>query len=229
MNKHVLKSLLTSVVLLALAAGLSCYLFQDQLSAHLVRTTHIAVSKDTVKAASQRSAKHASYNFQAVKPLSLASLSSAALSKHAVAAVGKVLIPQVGINLPIALGVGNAELAFAAGTLNPNQRMGEANYALAGHHMAQDETVLFGPLVKTSVGMTAYITDMAKVYVYQIYARKYISATTVSILDPTPGPELTLVTCDDDGTGRLVVQAKQVATIPLAKTPTALQKLIAEN
>ncbi len=227
--KTKLRMAITTLLLVVLGAVLSLYLFQDTLSAMLVSHTRIAVNRESVAKSKTSQKKQPTYNFAAVKPLSLSSLSQASLQRHAIAAVGKLVVPQVGINLPIALGVGNAELSFAAGTLNPNQVMGEKNYALAGHHMAQDETVLFGPLVKSTVGMVAYVTDMTNVYAYQIYQRRYIKATDVEILDDTATPELTLVTCDDDGTGRLAIQAKLLSKFSLTKAPRALQQQIAED
>ncbi|MFD1485884.1 class A sortase [Lacticaseibacillus baoqingensis] len=221
-----LKQLLLTVLLVAAAAFLSVYLWQDQLSALLVQHNHVTVSQKVVRA-NQHHAKTADYRFDQVQPLSLARLSQAAVAKHQVAAVGKLVIPAVQLNLPIVLGVGNAELAFAAGTLNAHQKMGQSNYALAGHHMAQDERVLFGPLVKTTLGMVAYVTDMTHVYAYQIDARRYLPATAVSVLNPTADPELTLITCDDDGTGRLMIQARLVQTFTVDRAPQALQKLIA--
>ncbi|WP_390406459.1 class A sortase [Lacticaseibacillus jixiensis] len=227
MNKAKLKMLLTTIGLVVLAGALSLYLFQDQLSALLVRHNRIVVTTETVHAAkAKQQARPATYAFDDVKPLSLAQLSAATVAKHNIGAVGKIVMPQVGLNLPIALGVGNAELAFAAGTLIENQRMGQDNYALAGHHMAQDETVLFGPLVKSSVGMVAYVTDMNKIYAYQLYERRYIKATQVSVLDPTTQATLTLVTCDDDGAGRLLVRGRLVQTFSFNSAPSALKKLI---
>jgi sortase A len=226
MNKRWQQALL-SVGLVAVIAVLGLYLAQDAMAAWVVRHNTVTVSKTTVKAAIKK--QKPTYNFDQVKPLSLASLSSAAVSKHDVAAVGKLVIPELNLNLPIVLGVGNAQLAFAAGTLNPGQTMGKGNYALAGHHMANDERVLFGPLVKSQVGMQIYVSDMSQVYVYQVYARHYIKATAVSILDTTSQPELTLVTCDDDGTGRLAVQARLIATAKVSSVPKSLQALIEKN
>ena len=226
MNKRWQQALLSGgLVVVLLVLGL--YLAQDAMAAWVVRHNTVTVSKTTVQAAIKK--QKPTYDFDQVKPLSLASLSSAAMSKHAVAAVGKLVIPELNLNLPIVLGVGNAQLAFAAGTLNANQTMGQGNYALAGHHMANDEAVSFGPLVKSQVGMQIYISDMSQVYVYQVYARHYIKATAVSILNATSQPELTLVTCDDDGTGRLAVQARLIATAKLHSVPKSLQALIEKN
>lgn len=218
---------LISTVLVVVLVVLGLYLAQDAMAAWVVRHNTVTVTKTTVKSAIHK--QKPTYNFEQVKPLSLASLSQAAVNKHQVAAVGKMVIPELDLNLPIVLGVGNPQLAFAAGTLNPGQTMGKGNYALAGHHMANDEKVLFGPLVKSQVGMQVYISDLSNVYVYQIYERHYIKATAVSILNQTTNPELTLVTCDDDGTGRLAVQARLTATAKLSQVPKSLQVLIEKN
>ncbi|WP_262315170.1 class A sortase [Lacticaseibacillus parakribbianus] len=221
---------LASVLLLTAGLALAAYVFQDQLTAALIRRNRVAVTTATVTQAKRRATTTTpSYDFARVKPLSLAGLSQAALAQHAVAAVGKLVVPDVGMNLPIALGVGDNVLAFAAGTLTANQVMGHSNYALAGHHVHTDEALLFGPLVRTRVGTQVFVTDMTRVYAYQIYARTYIRATQVGVLNPTKQPELTLVTCDDDGTGRLVIQARLIGETTVAKAPQSLQKAIAKN
>ncbi|WP_461225545.1 class A sortase [Lacticaseibacillus suihuaensis] len=217
-------------VLLTAGLALATYVFQDQLTAALIRRNRVTVTTASVtQAKHQTTTTTPSYDFARVKPLSLAGLSQTAMAQHAVAAVGKLVVPDVGMNLPIALGVGDNVLAFAAGTLTADQVMGHSNYALAGHHVHTDEALLFGPLVRTRVGTQVFVTDMTRVYAYQIYARTYIRATQVGVLNPTKQPELTLVTCDDDGTGRLVIQTRLIGETTVAKAPQALQKAIAKN
>ncbi len=76
--------------------------------------------------------------------------------------VGEILVPKSKIHLPIAKGVANETLALAAGTMRADQKMGEGNYPLAGHHMVRKD-ILFSPLYfKTKVGDTIYLTNMKK-------------------------------------------------------------------
>ena len=49
--------------------------------------------------------------------------------------IGGIAIPEVEINLPIFKGLDNVNLFYGAGTMKPDQRMGEGNYSLASHHI----------------------------------------------------------------------------------------------
>ncbi|WP_179394127.1 class A sortase [Lacticaseibacillus absianus] len=218
-------AVILTVGLLVSGLALSLYLLQDQLAARLIASRPVTVTVTT--AAQRHQAKQAAnYDFASVRPLTLAQLSQAALARHAVPAVGKLLVPDVAVALPVAEGVSQRVLAFAAGTLSADQTMGQGNYALAGHHMHTDESLLFGPLVRTRVGMAAYLTDMSTLYTYEIYGRRYIAATETAVLAATGRAELTLITCDDDGQGRLLIQARLVDQRPVTKASAALQRLI---
>jgi len=45
----------------------------------------------------------------------------------------------VNLKLPIVKGVDDTALATGGGTLKPDEKMGEGNYALAGHYMTIKE------------------------------------------------------------------------------------------
>ncbi|KRN83034.1 sortase A [Pediococcus ethanolidurans] len=219
-----------TVVLLIAIGFCGVYLSHDSLSNWLVTRQKITISRSKIAKTKRQADNEANYNFKAVKPLSLTQLSKLSLKKGNLPIVGKIVIPNVKMNLPISRGVESRNLAFSAGTLKATEKMGEANYALAGHHMANNDHILFGPLVRTSVGEKVYVSDMTDVYIYQIWLRKYISANQLAVLNNQKGQNLlTLVTCDDTGTGRLLVQGKLVQKVRLSKLDKALRSQINQN
>ncbi|MFD1429373.1 class A sortase [Lacticaseibacillus mingshuiensis] len=202
------------------------YLAHDQLAKWLVTRQDVAVTATTIKK-TQRVKTKPTFDLAKVAPLTLRTLSQANLAQGRLPVVGEVAIPALKWVLPISEGVANRNLAFSAGTLKPGQVMGQRNYALAGHHMLDQESILFGPLVKSTVGMQIVLTDMTHAYVYEIWSREQIPATRVSVIeDNTDYPTLTLITCDDYGEGRLAVQARLTNAVDFGALPAAWQKLL---
>jgi len=129
-------------------------------------------------------------------------------------AVGQLKVPAVGLDLPIGIGVGNSVLVRGAGTLKADQRMGQGNYALAGHYMAA-KRLLFSPLKGVQRGDSVYLTDKQQVYQYQVSRVRVVDRHQVNVIDDVPGKKLvTLVTCASAKRGepkRLVVQGELVS------------------
>lgn len=124
---------------------------------------------------------------------------------------GQILIPEVEMNIPIVEGVSNENLYTGASTMKPKQKLGEGNYALAGHLMPDSDT-LFSPLRVVNRGMSVYVTDKEMVYTYQISDIKEVPPSTIELISDEQGDGLlTLVTCSNDaGENRLIVQAELV-------------------
>lgn len=126
--------------------------------------------------------------------------------------IGGILIPEVGINLPIFPGVTRNDLMAGAGSLNENQVPGQGNYALAGHHM-KDPSLLFGPLMDVKEGDYIYITDQETLWVYKVTMTDTIHETNVKVIEETEDPVITLITCNISGINtnyRWVVQGELV-------------------
>jgi len=111
--------------------------------------------------------------------------------------VGEIYMPDVDMRLPILEGVSNENLWVGAGTMKPGQKMGEGNYALAGHHM-WDESQLFTPIMNSEIGDKAYVTDKNKVYEYTVTDIFVVQPSDGYVINDIPGEQtLTLVTCTD--------------------------------
>lgn len=207
------KVLLWIVVIVLLVAGLGM-IFNEQIKEALVN--HMAGKQyadlTVTKIENNKKAK-TTYDFNSVKPLGIKEVSEAAIESD-VGAIGKMAIPSVKMYLPIMPGVSNSSLSQGGGTMKPNEKMGEGNYALAGHYMT-DKGILFSPLKSIQKGAAIYITDMKNVYKYQVTNTSVVSENDVSVIDDVSGKKLiTLVTCASAHEGeknRIIVRGSLVS------------------
>lgn len=124
-------------------------------------------------------------------------------------AIGVISIPEVSMELPIFKGLENDKLMVGAGTMKESQIMGKGNYALAGHNW-RDKKTLFSPLHRVKKDMHIYMKDLQKEYEYRIDKIIMVDPNRLDVIEDTKTATLTLVTCNHDGTERLIVQASLV-------------------
>lgn len=180
-------------------------LFSEPIKKQLIMSYNPNVSEKT------STKKDVSFDMNNVKRLSLYGIIKARFESENIQLLGKIYIPAIKLDLPIGKGVSNNVLSLGVGTMNPDQRMGFGNYALAGHNLDDGKT-LFSPLYsKGKVGMNVYLTDMDKIFKYKINKLMYISPYQTSIIQSSKKPILTLITCNDDGSKRLVAQGVLVS------------------
>lgn len=108
----------------------------------------VEYSTDDIKKNNQLDAD---FEFEAVQSLSIAEVLQAQIKASKMPVIGSIAVPSVHMQLPILKGVGNAVLAIGAGTMKPNQQLGQGNYALAGHYF-EEKDILFSPLYQAQIG-----------------------------------------------------------------------------
>ena len=165
------------------------------------------------------------FDFDSVKAISSEAVLSSQWDAQQLPVIGGIAIPEVEINLPIFKGLDNVNLFYGAGTMKPNQKMGEGNYALASHHIFTAENasqMLFSPLANAKEGMKIYLTDKEKVYTYVIREVKHVTPDRVDEIEDREGiNEITLVTCVDyNATERIIVKGDFKEVKPYAETPS---------
>ncbi|MEC0713724.1 class A sortase [Bacillus haynesii] len=165
----------------------------------------------TAEQAEQNNAQKASFDFDAIQPPSFMQTVKAGLDRESRAVIGRITISSVNIKLPILKGTTNQNLLYGATTMRPDQKMGEGNYPLAGHHMKR-ESLLFGPLINIEKGDTVKITDFKKDYIYAVTSKQFISEMDTDVIQETKEKEMTLITCDKAvrTEGRLAVKGKLI-------------------
>lgn len=199
-----------------------CLIFNQQIKEHLVGSYRPTITRQSIK---QDRQKKAAYNFNDVKDLNFQTVAQARAKKQPINIIGEITVPAIDMTLPIANGVNNTTLALATGTMRPDMQMGQGNYALAGHNMANGSKILFSPLYyHAKVGQMVYITDLDRVYEYRISQRQFIDATDVQVVNNTPQKIITLITCDATGARRLMIRGDFVKSEPFKQAPTKVQK-----
>jgi len=155
------------------------------------------------------------FDFNEVENISFNDVVEANLNKEELPIVGVIDIPSVNLKLPIMKGVGKSVLASGAGTMKENQEMGKRNYALASHHI-EGRNVLFGPLFQLEINDPIYLSDGKYMYLYETKNIKTIEVYDVYIIKDVKNEKLlTLITCAEEGTMRLSVQASFVKKIKI--------------
>ncbi|MBY8349177.1 class A sortase [Bacillus licheniformis] len=165
----------------------------------------------TAEQAEQNNAQKASFDFEAIQPPSILETIKASLDRESKAVIGRITISSVNLKLPILKDTTNQNLLYGATTMRPDQKMGEGNYPLAGHHMKR-ESLLFGPLLNIEKGDTVKITDFKKDYIYAVTSKQFISEMDTDVIQETKKKEITLITCDKAvrTEGRLAVKGKLI-------------------
>ncbi|MDB5160933.1 MAG: hypothetical protein JWO96_313 [Candidatus Saccharibacteria bacterium] len=139
----------------------------------------------------------------------------------------EIIIPKINVQIPVVYGIDTVNesavdtalesgVVHYADTAMPGQN---GNLVIVGH----SSNNIFNPgkykfafvlLSRMENGDTFYIDKDGKRYTYQVYQKKIVSPTDVSVLGPADKPAtVTLITCDPPGTSinRLVVLAEQIS------------------
>ena len=112
--------------------------------------------------------------------------------------IGQIIIPDMGINLPILKGTTSSNLKVGATTMVKEQEMGKGNYPLAGHY--RKNKTLFGPLLDVDIGSEIFITDKKDIYIYRVYDKKIVPDNSTDLINQEQSnkrgvPIVSLMTC----------------------------------
>jgi len=100
--------------------------------------------------------------------------------------------------------------------MKENQEIGKGNYALASHNWC-DNTTLFSSLHRSDIDMTAYLTDLDTIYEYTITEVVMVDPHRIDMIEDQDNSMFTLMTCNTDGTERLIVQGELTDSMPYEK------------
>ena len=120
-------------------------------------------------------------------------------------------IPKINLSLPILSKETKKSLETAVAVRYPENAVlnTEGNVVIAGHNYRNG--TFFSNLKKVALGDTIYITDLdGKKIAYSIYNIFEAAENDTSFYnrDTNGAKEITLTTCTDDSTARLIVEAK---------------------
>ena len=134
----------------------------------------------------------------------------------------RIVIPTVGLDSKvIQLGTKldrRGQLAWETAPFAVGQHKGLAgpgqngNMVLSGHISSPNEGAVFHHLPDLKVGEGVIVGTEERQYLYRVVDTRTVTPDEVSVLDQTPDPTVTLITCVPDGiySHRLVVTARLV-------------------
>jgi sortase A len=100
-------------------------------------------------------------------------------------------IPKTGLEVPVLAGTDDLTLNRGVGLIDGTPRPGEiGNAGVAGHRDG-----FFRCLKDVGVGDTIEVRSLSARHSYIVESIRIVQPEDVSVLDPTPSPVLTLVTC----------------------------------
>ncbi len=131
----------------------------------------------------------------------------------------RLAIPAIGLDTPVVetlLVDGVWQVAeYAAGYMSGTALPGEGNTALSGH--AGLRGAVFRDLGRLQPGDLAVLDAGGWRYEYRVRETLTVWPMQVEVLDPTPTSVLTLITCVNWDTQRLIVVADLVSAAPIAE------------
>ena len=133
--------------------------------------------------------------------------------------MGRIVIPSIGVDLPIYHGTSDATLAEGVGHLEGTSLPvgGKGTHAVLAGHRGLASATLFTNLNKVTDGETFTISVFGKTLTYKIFNIKVVDPDQTKTLDPIPGKDLvTLVTCTPIGINsqRILVTGERVLPTP---------------
>ena len=213
------------LIFLLLLCGLAL-VFNQQIKDFIIKNiiSQHQVSDLTAAQIRANQKKAASFDFDDVNEMDMTGVIKAGLDSKNLSQLGGIAIPSLEINLPIFKGTSETSLSAGAGTMRPDQKMGEGNYPLASHR-SYTETLLFAPLKNIKMDATIYLTDLEYVYTYKVVKKEYINPNQVDVIENHPGKtEVTLITCNYSGSKRLLVQGDFVKKTSIKKANKKMVK-----
>ena len=116
-------------------------------------------------------------------------------------------IPELDIKVPVMDGTDNEVLSVAAGHFPETGRVGFGNYCIAGHS-STIYAEIFNDLKNIEIGAELYLYDNdtnKTCYTYEVTEKFIVNPEETWILGDFEDNRITIVTCTDDGTQRMVV------------------------
>jgi sortase A len=125
--------------------------------------------------------------------------------------LGRIQIPRIGVDWVYVQGTSRDDLKKGPGHYPATPLPGQiGNAAIAGHRTTYGAP--FNRLDELAAGDLIVIDSLLGQYVYVVREQLVVQPTDISVADNTPGPELTLTTCNPEYSARerLVIKADMV-------------------
>ncbi len=148
--------------------------------------------------------------------------------------IGKIVVPDIEVNLPILAGMNNTNLLTGVATLDKSTQQGTGNYVLLAHNISDKagnaSPLLLGKINQLKPGSVIYTTDFKSLYTYELISNQIVDQSEVSYIEQPSDlgsiPIITLIRCEGEiGTkNRRIVQGKFVKQELISKLNQTSQK-----
>lgn len=213
------------VVLLVIGLGL---IFNNQIRSYMLsqRSKQYNLTNFTQEKLEENLKKSGNFDFDSVESISNELVLKAQFDNTELPVIGGINVPSVNISLPVLKGLDNNSLLTGAGTMKPEQVLGEGNYSLASHSTV-DKSLLFSPLEYISLNDSIYLTDLQKIYTYNVTLKEKVDPSRIEFIEDVPNRKLvTLVTCGDLAViTRLIVQGELTKVTNFSDADYEIQSL----
>lgn len=122
---------------------------------------------------------------------------------------GKIKIDKINIEYPIIEFANDDSLWKSICKISNNTINGTGNLCLAGHNMRN--LTMFGKLRWVEKGDVIEVTNIyGDMYKYEVYDTFYVEPENVEVTKNTAEPIITLITCNNTSSKRLIVKGKLI-------------------
>jgi sortase A len=126
-------------------------------------------------------------------------------------AIALIRIDSIKLRLPILEGVSNTNMRHAAVHMEGTAQPGKMGNCVIAAHNSYVRGRLFNRVHELETGGEIKLTYGGHNYLYKVIGKKIVKPTDVSVLKANDKERmLTLITCDDTGNKRVIIQAKLV-------------------
>lgn len=145
--------------------------------------------------------KEAVFDYSAIQPIdpSQTMLSPSHIDSNSI--IGQITAPSIEMNLTIFKGTTDDIVSAGAGTMRPDQQMGEGSYPLASHHAWPG--FLFADIIHLQMGDRILITDKETIYEYKVIDKGVYPPTATYLIQNSRAedhgePLIQLMNCEYD-------------------------------
>lgn len=179
-----------------------------------------ALDVQAMQANAQAKAAHGQANISEVSAKTYVQAQTQAAQLQRQSGYAALVIPSVGIKLPVFAQMTNLTLAAGVARYFPDRPLGVGNNVFAAHNFHGGGEVLLTALNRVKTGAAVYLTDSRHVYTYHVIDNRVVKETKIQVLAETKEDRVTLIRCEGPiGTQyRRVVVARRVTTTKAAAT-----------
>lgn len=233
MRSKLNKGLWLGLLVIFLYAGFTFYGYDLLQRDNPLAPLKVSSQAEKVEQKNQRTIANATFNARKIVSAdtqTYAQARMAAASAIADNSVGKLVIPEAQIDLPVLAGINDTNLLNGATMFSREQVMGQGNYILMAHQILNTDTLLYR-IRQLKRNDPMFLTDGVNLYEYQTTANEVVEMHHVDFLNPPTDqqrPRLTIFRCEGPmGTVyRRVVQGELTKTTPLKALDEAKRKKI---